>query len=240
MRLARFSLIAALGVVVLIGGLVFAGLRALDSAAGRARIAAMLSDKLGQPVAIGGIAVSLLPKPSLAASDISVGGSDSAAAPGVALAGLRVVPRVSSLLPGRTLVLEHIELEGLRVSLRRDSTGRWLLPGAAAAPAAAASPAPEGPALEVEALRVRNGVIRVVDDSLRTNGKPTITAITDVEADLDAIRGTLNVRRFAGRLGTTAVAGSAELGSHGANLRLTSESLQNADLPALFALAGMR
>ena len=238
MRYGRYIAYGIIGLVALFVIMVFVGLSALGSETGRAKIAAVISEKLGQPVAIGGLDVRLIP-PALAASDISIGTHDSAAAPGLALAGLWVKPRLSSVLPGRTVALEDIALDGLRLSVRRDRTGRWLFPTPAAAPAAATSAAPGGPAVEVASLRLRRGVIRVVDDSLRIGDKPTITEITGIEADLEAVGGALTVRRFTGRLGATSVSGSADMGPRGAHLTLVCQSLNSADLPSLFALAGL-
>src|SRR5688500_14153713 len=82
-------------------------LQALKSGPARSRIASALSSGLGQPVAIGGLGASIFPTPSLSARDIQVGGADSSVAPGVSLAALRIVPRLSSLLPGRTLTIDH-------------------------------------------------------------------------------------------------------------------------------------
>ncbi len=80
----------------------------------------------------------------------------------------------------------------------------------------------------------------MVDDSLTTPaGRPRITTITDIEADLNVVAGTLRVPHFSGKLGHTTVNGSAEIGPKGKTLHLTSESIDNADLPALFALATM-
>ncbi len=240
MRLAKYAAIGAVSLLLLAAGLVYAGLRALGSEGGRGRIAAVLSDKLGQPVSIGGIDLGLVPSPSLTATRVSVGDADPAAAPGVAVGAVRVVPRLASLLPGRTPVVDQIEVTGLRISLRKDSSGRWHLPGVAAAPAAAAAPAGTGQAVEVASLQVRDGVIRIVDDSLRTpDGAPTITTITAVEADLRAAGGRLEAPHFTGRLGATVVQGAAAMGPEGARLRLKSPSLHNDDLRALFALAAM-
>ena len=79
-------------------------------------------------------------------------------------------------------------------------------------------------------------MIRVVDDSLRTGGKPTVTEITDIEADLDAAKGALTVRRFTGRLGATSVTGSADTGpSRGAPracIRITRECGSSGDVRA--------
>jgi uncharacterized protein involved in outer membrane biogenesis len=81
----------------------------------------------------------------------------------------------------------------------------------------------------------------VVDDSLRAaGGGPTVTTISDVAADLQAEGGTLKVPSFTGRLGGTVVSGSTEAGPKGITLHLSSESIEGADLPRLFALAGMR
>ena len=226
--------------MVLLVSLVYGGLRALGSEAGRGRIASLLSDKLGEPVSIGGIKLGFAPSPSLTATEISVGGADSNAAPGLAVGSVRVVPQLSSLMPGRTPVVTRIEINRLRVSLRKDSTGKWHLPGAAAAPAAAADTAGGGPAVEVGSLTVRNGEIRVVDDSLRTAaGGPTITTISDVEAALKAGAGRLEAPRFTGRLGRTVVSGTVAMGPDGVRLRLSSLSLDNADLASLFALAAL-
>jgi hypothetical protein len=90
-------------------------------------------------------------------------------------------------------------------------------------------------------LRARAGSIRVVDDQLRTpSGGPTITTITGVEADLQATGGRVKVPNFTGRLGQSVVTGSTEMGPEGAELKLRSESIHPADIPALFALAGMQ
>ncbi|MGH7628863.1 MAG: AsmA family protein [Gemmatimonadales bacterium] len=240
MRLGKFVLIGVSVVALVAVVLVFAGLRALGSEQGRGRIAGMLSAKLGQPVSIGGIDLALIPTPAVTATKISVGDADPEAAPGVAIGTVRVVPRVASLLPGRTPVVDQIQVTGLRISLRKDSSGRWHLPGAAAAPAAAADPSGAGQPVEVASLEVRDGEIRVVDDSLRAaGGGPTVTTISGIEADLRASGGRLEAPRFTGRLGQTVVTGAAVMGPDGARLRLTSASLNNADLPALFALAAM-
>ncbi|HET8622399.1 MAG TPA: AsmA family protein [Gemmatimonadales bacterium] len=240
MRFARYAVLGLVAAVVLVAGLLYGGLRALGSEVGRARIASMLSDKLGQPVSIGGIDLAFAPSPSLTATEISVGGADSNAAPGLAVRSVRVVPQLSSLMPGRTPLVNRVEINGLRVSLRKDSTGKWHLPGAAAAPAAAADTSRGGPAVEVTSLAVRNGQIRVVDDSLRTEaGGPTITTINDVEADLKARAGRLAAPRFTGRLGRTVVTGAAAMGPEGARLRVSSPSLDNTDLSSLFALAAL-
>ena len=233
-RRLLYLFVGFLALLVVLG---VGALQALKSGAARSRIASALSSALGQPVAIGGLSASIFPTPSLSARDIQVGGADSSAAPGVSLAALRIVPRLSSLLPGRTLTIDHVDLNGLVLSVRRDSAGRWLVP---VPPSPSADTTNGGDAIELNQLRAREGSIRVVDDQLRTpGGGPTVTTITGVEADMEARGGRVKVSRFTGRLGESVVTGSTEMGPKGAEIALRSESVHSSDLPALFALAGI-
>ena len=101
-------------------------------------------------------------------------------------------------------------------------------------------PIPPVRASRWRACRFTTEQIRIVDDSLRAaDGRPTITTISGIEADLRASGGRLEAPRFNGRLGRTEVTGSAVMGGDGARLRLASTSLDNADLQSLFALAAM-
>jgi uncharacterized protein involved in outer membrane biogenesis len=212
-------------------------LQALKSGAARSRIASALSSALGQPVAIGGLSASIFPRPSLSARDVQVGGADSNAAPGFSLKTLHVVPRLSSLLPGRGLTIDHVDLKGLVISVRRDSAGRWLVP-VPPSPSVDTSTGKSG--IDLNQLRAREGAIRVVDDQLPgPAGGPRVTTITGVEADMQALGGRLEVSRFTGRLGETVVTGSTDMGPKGAELELRSEAVHSSDLPALFALAGI-
>jgi uncharacterized protein involved in outer membrane biogenesis len=229
-----------IGILVFLLALFWAGFAALKSDAARNKIESALSGSLGRPVTLGGIHVTLLPTPALDARDVRVGNADSNAAPGLSLTSLHVVPRVSSFLPGRTMTIDRVDLRGLTIALRRDKTGKWLLPVVPAPtpkPPAGAPPSAT-PAVDVQNLDVREGRIRIVDDSLTSpKGGPTITTISDVEAKLEAVGGALEAPDFSGRLGKTTVRGSAEAGPRGATLHLSSESIDNADLPSLFALA---
>ena len=287
----RRVLAVVVALVALVVALIFFGLRTLESASGRSRIAAALSKALGEPVTIGGLSVSLLPSPALDASDIRIGGADKDAAPGVVVSGLHVVPKLLSFLPGGTPVVDRIDLVGLAVSVRRDKSGKWLLPvpaGSSSTPAAggagpaaggaspsggqspggaaagaptttpstaptspptsaasgssaASSSAPAGAGITINDLRVTNGSIRVVDDSMVTaSGASTVTQITNVEAQLQSAGGTITVPNFSGKLGQTALTGSAKSGPDGVSLHLSVPSIANADLPSLFALAGMQ
>jgi len=236
MRRVFYALIALVVLVLALFGL---GYAALHSSAVHKKIEAALTSALGQPVALGGFGVALFPTPALDARDVRIGGADSNAAPGLSLASLHVVPRMKSFLPGRTLAIDHVELRGLTIALRKDKTGKWLLP-VAPAPAPSGAGAGAAPPVDLRQLLVREGRIRIVDDSLPGHkGGPTVTTISNIEADLQATGGTLKVPRFTGRLGGTTVTGAAEAGPKGASLQLASESIENADLPSLFALAAM-
>jgi uncharacterized protein involved in outer membrane biogenesis len=233
-RRLSYFFVGLLGLLVL---LAVGALQALKSGAARSRIASALSSALGQPVAIGGLSASIFPTPSLSARDIRVGSADSSAAPGVSLAALHIVPGLSSLLPGRTLTIDHVDLKGMVISVRRDSAGRWLVP-VPPSPSVDTSGGESG--IDLNQLRAREGSIRVVDDQLRAqSGGPTVTTITGVEADLQALGGLVKVSRFTGRLGESVVTGSMDMGPRGAELALRSEAVHNSDLPTLFALAGI-
>jgi uncharacterized protein involved in outer membrane biogenesis len=248
----RRVLAVVVALVALVVAVIFFGLRTLESATGRGKIAGALSNALGEPVTIGGLTVSLLPSPALDATGIRIGGADTNAAPGVSVSGLHVVPELLSFLPGRTPVVDRIDLVGFKVAVRRDKTGKWLLPVAAGAAtggnapgAAAPSGTPSGGTgaaggITIKDLRVTNGAIRVVDDSLTTaSGGPMITEITNIDAQLASGAGTITVPSFSGKLGQTALTGSAKSGPDGVTLHLAVPSIANADLPSLFALASM-
>lgn len=225
------------GVLALLVVLAVGALQTLKSGAVRSRIASELSRELGQPVSIGGLAASIFPTPSLSARFIRIGGADSTAAPGVSLEALYIMPRLSSILPGRTLTIDHVDLKGLIISVRRDSAGRWLLP---VPPSPTVDTSRGGNSIDLNQLRARGGSIRIVDDLLRApSGAPTITTIRGVEADVEAMGGRVKVSRFTGQLGESVVTGATDIGPDGVELRLHSESIHPADVPALFALAGM-
>jgi uncharacterized protein involved in outer membrane biogenesis len=234
----RRSLYLLAGVITLLIVLAVAALQTLKSGAARSRIASALSGALGQPVAIGALSASIFPAPSLSARSIRIGDADSMAAPGVSLDAIRIIPELTSILPGRPLAIDHVDLTGLTISVRRDSAGRWLIP---VPPSPAVDTSKAGSAIELNQLRARAGSIRIVDDQLRSpSGGPTVSTITGVEADLQATGGRVKASELTGRLGESVVTGSADMGPEGVELRLHSESIHSADVPALFALAGMQ
>jgi uncharacterized protein involved in outer membrane biogenesis len=232
-------LLVITGVVVLVLLVaVFAALEALATGLGKDRVAAALSSALGLPVTIGSMSVTLIPSPSLSATGIGIGAGD------VSLATLRVVPVLASLLPGHAKTIKSVGLVGLTIAIRRDKAGHWLIP---VPPPPTGSPQPSAPtqkntaggggaaAINLQGLHIRQGAVRIVDDSLGTTN-----TITNIDADLEAVGGTLTIPQFTGQLGKTVVTGSASSGPTGIALHVQSASISNSDLPALFGLAGIR
>jgi uncharacterized protein involved in outer membrane biogenesis len=225
--------------VLLAGG----ALEALKTQAVRDRIAAELSSALGQPVTIGELSVSLLPSPALTARAVRIGRSDpggaadSTAAPGLFVREIRVVPRLASLLPGRPLAVDRVDLTGMVIAVRRDRAGHWELPVVPVAGADTSTA--HGPAFALDTLRLRDGAIRIVDDRLRSQGGPAATTISRVTAAMHASAGRVRIPRLSGYLGKTSVVGAMQMGPTGAEILLRIPSVEAADLPALFALAGM-
>jgi uncharacterized protein involved in outer membrane biogenesis len=226
-------------VIALLLILAFGALQALKTEAVRTRIASALSNSLGQPVTIGGLSLSLLPIPALSAKAVRIGGAGPAAAPGISVTALRAVPRLSSLLPGRTRTIDQVELKGLVISVRRDTAGRWLLPVAPVG-GVRADTGTAATGIDLSRIRVRDGAIRMVDDRLRAaSGGPRVTAITGIEATMQALGGRVRIPEMSGHLGQTVVSGSTAMDPTGARIELRTESVHPEDLPALFALAGM-
>ncbi|MGE5231665.1 MAG: AsmA family protein [Deltaproteobacteria bacterium] len=238
----RRLLYVLIGLAVLVLALFGLGYGALHSSTVHQKIEAALTSALGQPVELGGFGVALFPTPALDVRAVRIGGADANSAPGLSLASLHVVPEVKSFLPGRTLTIDHVELRGLTIALRKDKTGKWLLP-VAPVPAGGGGTGRAGgaPPVNLRLLQVRDGRIRIVDDSLTgPKGEPTVSTISNIAADLEAAGGDIKAPHFTGTLGRTTVTGAAEAGPKGASLHLASESIESADLPALFALAAMR
>ena len=223
----RRAITVIVAVLILLAAVCFIGLQALAGGAGKDRIAAALSKALGLPVSIGRLSVSFFPSPALAANQIQIG-----SATGISVGTLRVVPDLWSFLPGHTKTIERVDLIGLIVSATRDVSGHWVIP---VPPAGAASKGGGGSTLDLNALRIRDGAIRVVDDSLHTT-----STIAAVSADVAMKAGVITAPDFTGQIGSTVVKGSAKYSPAGVALHLSSASIGNADLPTLFALAGMR
>jgi uncharacterized protein involved in outer membrane biogenesis len=234
------------GIPALLVLLLLGALAAVSTAPVRARIAGALSDALGQPVAIGGLHVSLLPSPALAASEVRIGdadpkaAADSTAAPGLFVPELRAVPELASLLPGRPIVVKSVELTRAVIAVRRDSTGSLVLPAMPAPGADSSAARTGGRSVALNQLELKDGTLRIVDDRLRdARGQPTVASVRSIGATLHASGGRVVIPRFSGKVGSTDVNGAMQMGADGAELRLAIPSVGAADLPELFALAGM-
>ncbi len=207
-RVLHFMLgLLALFLVLAVGA--FFGLRSGPS---RSRIGSALSRVMGLPVAIGELRASFFPSPVIHVGSIQIGGADSTAAPGVFVGAVNIVPQLSSMLPGRTLTADDVYLSDLTISVRRDSTGHWLLPvPPLPSPWESVGATARRRTFDLKQVRVRDGAVRIVDElRLRPNGSPTVTTIRGVEADGELMGGKVKVSRFSGHHGEALVTGTTD------------------------------
>jgi AsmA protein len=201
----------------------------LDTGSVRAAVEARLSATLGQPVSIGRLGVSLLPRVALSGGDVRVGEAQ-AQAPAVAVERIRILPRVGRLLR-REIAIELVELDGFVVSVLRDAKGRWHVPSAVPAPSAGGSGA------TVEGVRVTNGRVRVFDAA--ANGEVAESAsIEAVEAEVTSDAGGLRLSPISGRIGSAAIAGEARTDARAVRLEFNAEKIADGDLPVFLRLLG--
>src|SRR5687767_5840305 len=105
-----FAGIAALAVFLAIRGSLIAGFV-------REIAESRLSTALGQPVAIGQLGFSLMPRPAFTGSDIRVG-DNTQQAPAVSLERVEVFPVLRSFLKGPIHITE-VSLDGFTISILR-------------------------------------------------------------------------------------------------------------------------
>ena len=221
--------------------------RALDLETLRRLAERHASALLGQPVSVGRMHVSIWPIPAVTGSDIRVADSGRRAPPFrcAAYASFRSGERFFR----KPIVIDAVEIEGLAVTVRRDRERRWVLPGPAPRarspqPGTTGGPAgvPGGPATEavvVTRVRLRDGRVQLADDLLRApNGSPHVAVISIADADLVQRPDGAATLTIAGAIGTSALAGTIEIGAQVIAASAQSPSLHTADLPALFALLG--
>ncbi len=241
----RGLLVIAVVVLSLLAGL-FA-YRALDLETLRRLAERHASALLGQPVTVGRMHVSIWPIPAVTGSDIGVADSGGRA-PAVSVRSIRILPQWRTLL-SKPIVINAVEIEGLAVTVRRDRERRWVLPGPAARarspePGTTGGPAgvPGGPATEavvVTRVRLRDGRVQLVDDLLRApNGSATVAVISIGYADLVQRPDGAATLTMAGGIGSSALAGTIDIGAQVISASVQSPSLRTGDLPALFALLG--
>ncbi|MFQ5513531.1 MAG: AsmA-like C-terminal region-containing protein [Myxococcota bacterium] len=188
----RLALAAALAAAVLVLVVVLATLwiepRELIEPAVR-----QLSERLGRPVVLGELDLSVLPAPAVRVSGLEIGPLEGEATPLLTVDEIRVRIAILPLLLGR-VVLSTLELHAPRVHLELDERGRPILglpkaqPGEAAAVEAPGGPGPETeaaspPQLAIRATEIEDGSLdagpwRVEDldlrGRLRLDGRATL------------------------------------------------------------------
>ncbi len=250
----RGCLIALVAALVLTVAVVVGLRRVLDSAGFRSEVSARLSAAIGQPVTVGTIDFDWLPVPAVAASDITIGGSERAAnsgqpvtrpaegtkdrsLPSIALGAVRIVPRLSSLL-SRPIAIERVELVGLAVRALRDREGRWQLPLPALSPADRDEPA----RVEVGEVVLRDGLLSVTDEGgprPGPGGGREAPSIRDIRARVRRDGAVMRLEDLSAAIGESAVSGRGSAGPEGLRLSLAWSRLRPGDLPEVFGLAGI-
>jgi uncharacterized protein involved in outer membrane biogenesis len=195
----------------------------------RASAEARLSAALGQPVTIGDVGFTLMPRPAFTGSGIRVGPADAQAPPNLRIDRLRVVPRLRSFFSD-TIRIEEVRLDGFTVSVLRDRNG-WHAP--------AAFPAPSNDAravLAIERVRVAGGRLIVFDAA--DGGVRETSSIDDIRADMLIDAAGLRLAPLGGRIGASPIDGEARADANAVRLVFNAPSINDADLPALLGLLG--
>ena len=224
-------LLIVLLVLVVLGA---AALFALGQWLGRGQLRSVaesqLSAMLGQPVTIGRLGVSVLPRLALSGADVRIG-SAKTQAPSVGIDRVRILPRVRPLLSG-DVVLEEIELDGFDVSVLRDERGGWHVPSAVPAPTTGGSSG-----AVIEQVRVRDGRVRVFD--ARQAGAMSETASIDaLGATITVETGGLRLSNVTGRIGGATISGEARTEARGVRLEFAATAIEDGDLPVFLRLLG--
>lgn len=232
----RFWLIAGIIVlVVVLAAAVLAARWALDPLLLRTLAESRLSVALGQPVRIGTVHVSFLPKPSVYGTDIVVGGTARAGASSLDIHAIRLHPRLSTIF-SRPIVIDRVDIEGLALNAVRDATGKWILPLPAGAPASAT--ADTGAArLDVAEVVLRDGRLTIADGR-PDRGATRLTPIEKIDATVRHADALTRLEGLTASVGRSKVTGSGSVGADGLRLTLRWTDLRAADLPLIFALVG--
>jgi uncharacterized protein involved in outer membrane biogenesis len=201
----------------------------------RSRAERELTSLLGQPVVIGGLSISLFPRPAAVGRNITIGpgGADSST---VTLERLRLVPHLRSLL-GDHVVIDEVILDGLHVVVHRDADGSWRLP-VAIAPVPGATRAAAGRRLTLGDVRIRQATLRVVHAGVGPQDPRAEATVDAIDAVLEDAGTEIAVTSLGARLGTTTVTGKGRAGPAGLALELVVGPLGQEEMPRVFALAG--
>jgi uncharacterized protein involved in outer membrane biogenesis len=224
----RFALAAVVALALLLVSAVVLR-QSLRQGPLRAAAEARLSDALGQPVAIGNIGVSFVPRLALTGRDVRLGEAD-ARAPGLDIGRVHILPRLDTLFSGR-VVIEEIQLDGLIVAVLRDAEGRWHVPSAAPAP----TPTDDG-RVTVERVRVVNGRIVIFDGAV---GEARETgAIEAIDTVVTIEEGGLRLPDITARIGGARITADARTDAASVRLTFSTDAVRDEDLPVLLGLAG--
>jgi uncharacterized protein involved in outer membrane biogenesis len=216
-----FAGIAALAVFLAIRGSLIAGFV-------REIAESRLSTALGQPVAIGQLGFSLMPRPAFRGSDIRVG-DNTQQAPAVSLDRVEVFPVLRSFLKGPIHITE-VSLDGFTISILRGADGRWRAPAVFPAPTAGA-----GGGIGIDRVRVAGGRLLIfdvgMDEAMRERSR-----IDDIRTELVLTPGGIRLAPLTGRVGGAAISGQAETDPQSVRLDFSAPAIRDADLAALFGL----
>ncbi len=187
-----------------------------------------LSTAVGQPVAIGRLGFSLMPRPAFRGTDIRVGDA-AQQAPAVSLDRVEVFPVLRSFVQGPIRVTE-VSLDGFTVSILRDANGRWRVPAVFPAPTRGA-----GGGIGIDRVRVAGGRLVIFDvganGALRERSR-----IDGMRTELLVGPQGLRLAPLTGRVGGAEISGEAETDPQSVRLDFSASAIRDADLPALFGL----
>ncbi len=209
---------------------------ALEPAVLKSAAETRLSAALGQPVAIGTVRVSLLPPLTVYGTDITVGRPGQAGGASLDIHAIGMRPRLSSLF-SRPIVIDRVDLEGLVLRVRRDPSGRWVLPF----PLGGASGASENPTaarFDVAEIRLRNGRLTITDDQPARGARPAVTPLDNINATVRRTGSVTELDGLTASVGRSKVTGNGSIGGDGLRLNLRWADLQPGDAPFIFALIG--
>jgi AsmA protein len=195
----------------------------------RAAVEARLTATLGQPVSVGRLGVTLLPRLALSGADVRVGEAREQA-PAVQIERIRILPRIRPLIRG-DVVVEQIELDGFVVAVLRDEIGRWHVPSAVPAPTAGSS------TVVIERVRVTDGRVLVFDRAQGSAVQET-ASIEDLDTDVTVEANGLRLAPITGRIGDATISGDARTDASGVRLQFDANDITDGDLPVFLRLLG--
>jgi uncharacterized protein involved in outer membrane biogenesis len=228
----RVALVATAAVIVLAAvGLGLAARWLLYSDPLRTAAEARLTTLLGQPVRIGRVRVSLASGLSVIGSNITVGAAVGERSP-VIVDRIRIVPHIESLFSDRVRIT-RVQIQGLELTIQRDSAGNWHAPPIV--PAAGGDSSAGG--VTVERVMLEGGRLRIVG-SASGGGPATTSVIHDIDAELLAEQEGLRLSSIEGQIGDADIRGSGRIDSRSMVLAFQMEQIRDDDLAAVLRLAG--